>query len=61
MADSGDLICMLSLPGAMMDLTLRTPSDLESRVFEADSERVPPARHPGDAVADAEGEIEAST
>jgi hypothetical protein len=46
MADSGDLICMLSLPGAMMDLTLRTPSDLESRVFEADSQRVPPRGTP---------------
>jgi hypothetical protein len=46
MADSGDLICMLSLPGAMMDLTVRTPSDLDSRVFEADSKQVPPRGTP---------------
>lgn len=46
MADAGDLICMLSLPSAMLDLTVRTPSDLESRVYEADSDHVPPRGTP---------------
>jgi hypothetical protein len=46
LADSGELICMLSLPGATMDLTIRSPSDLESRLFEAWIERIPPRGTP---------------
>jgi hypothetical protein len=46
LADSGELICILSLPGATMDLTVRSPSALESRLFEAWTERIPPRGTP---------------
>ena len=45
-ADGGDMICVLSLPGAMLDLPLHGSRDLESRSFEAFAEHLPPAGTP---------------
>ncbi len=41
-ADSGELICVLSLPTAMLDLPIRSYGALEARSFEAFEERLPP-------------------
>lgn len=40
-ADGGDMICVLSLPSAMLDLPRRGYGAIESRSFEAFAERVP--------------------
>ena len=42
LADSGELICVLNLQGAMLDLPVRSDSALESRTFEAFTEHLPP-------------------
>jgi hypothetical protein len=42
LADSGELICVLNLQGAMLDLPMRSDSGLESRSFEAFTEHLPP-------------------
>lgn len=44
--DSGDFICVLNLPGATLDLPLRSASDLESRLFEANAQQLPPTGTP---------------
>jgi hypothetical protein len=46
LADSGELICVLNLPTAMLDLPIRSYAALESRLFEAFAERLPPAGTP---------------
>jgi hypothetical protein len=45
-ADSGELICVLNLQGAMLDLPVRSDSALESRIFEAFAEHLPPQGTP---------------
>jgi len=45
-ADSGELICVLSLPNAMMDLPIRSYGEMEDRLFEAFEERLPPSGTP---------------
>lgn len=45
-ADSGELICVLSLPTAMLDLPIRSYGALEARSFEAFEENLPPAGTP---------------
>ena len=46
LADSGELICVLSLSGAMLDLPILSYGALESRMFEAFEERLPPPGTP---------------
>ncbi len=46
LADSGELICVLNLPTAMLDLPIRSYAALESRLFEAFAEHLPPAGTP---------------
>ena len=41
-ADSGELICVLNLSSAMLDLPIRSESAMESRIFEAFTEHLPP-------------------
>jgi hypothetical protein len=45
-ADSGELICVLSLPTAMLDLPIRNLGALEARSFEAFAEHLPPPGTP---------------
>ena len=45
-ADSGELICVLSLPTAMLDLPIRSYGAIEARLFEAFEEHLPPAGTP---------------
>jgi hypothetical protein len=45
-ADAGDMICVLNLPTALLDVPMRSYSALESRTFEAFAERLPPAGTP---------------
>jgi hypothetical protein len=45
-ADSGELICVLSLPTAMLDLPIRSYGALEARSFEAFKEHLPPPGTP---------------
>jgi hypothetical protein len=45
-ADSGELICVLSLPTAMLDLPIRSYGALEARSFEAFAEHLPPPGTP---------------
>ena len=45
-ADSGELICVLSLPNAMLDLPIRSYGAIESRAFEAFAEHLPPTGTP---------------
>lgn len=45
-ADSGELICVLNLPGAMLDLPMRSDGALEARIFEAFTEHLPPQDTP---------------
>jgi len=46
MADFGEFICLLNLTTAMLDLPIRSQSALESRLFEANLERLPPTGTP---------------
>ena len=46
MADGGDFICLLNLPSALLDLPIRSASALESRLFEAFMEHLPPTGTP---------------
>jgi hypothetical protein len=46
LADSGDMICVLSLPAALLDLPIHTDRAIESRTFEAFEEHLPPAGTP---------------
>jgi hypothetical protein len=45
-ADSGELICVLNLQGAMLDLPVRSESAMDSRIFEAFTEHLPPQGTP---------------
>lgn len=45
-ADSGELICVLSLPSAMLDLPILSYGAIESRMFEAFEEHLPPPGTP---------------
>lgn len=45
-ADSGELICVLSLPTAMLDLPIRSYGAIEARSFEAFEEHLPPGGTP---------------
>jgi hypothetical protein len=45
-ADSGELICVLSLPTAMLDLPIRGYGAIEARSFEAFAEHLPPEGTP---------------
>jgi hypothetical protein len=42
-ANDGDFICVLNSPDAMLDLPISSASALESRLFEAFLERLPPS------------------
>ena len=44
-ADSGELICVLSLPTAMLDLPIRSYGAIEARSFEAFEEHLPARGH----------------
>lgn len=46
MADYGEFICLLNLSTAMLDLPIRSASALESRLFEANLDRLPPSGTP---------------
>jgi hypothetical protein len=46
LANYGDLICVCNMEGAMLDLPLKSPTALETRVYEADTERIPPKGTP---------------
>ena len=52
-ADSGELICVLSLPTAMLDLPIRSFGAIEARSFEAFEEHMPPEHTPVTFVAQA--------
>ena len=45
-ADSGELICVLNLSNAMLDLPVQSVGAIESRSFEAFEEHLPPAGTP---------------
>lgn len=45
-ADGGDFVSVLNLPSAMIDLPIRSPSEPESRIFEANASRMPPPGTP---------------
>ena len=45
-ADSGELICVLSLPTAMLDLPILSYGAIEARLFEAFAEHLPPPGTP---------------
>ncbi len=45
-ADSGETICVLSLPGAMLDLPISNYRAMEARSFEAFAEHMPPPGTP---------------
>lgn len=45
-ADGGDFVSVLNLPSSMIDLPVRSPSDPESRIFEANAEKMPPPGTP---------------
>jgi len=45
-ADSGECICVLSLPSAMLDLPIRSYGAIEARAFEAFAEHLPPTGTP---------------
>ena len=45
-ADSGELICVLSVPTAMLDLPIRGYGAIEARSFEAFAEHLPPEGTP---------------
>jgi hypothetical protein len=45
-ADSGELICVLNLPTAMLDLPIRSYGAIEARSFEAFEEHLPPPGTP---------------
>ncbi len=45
-ADSGELICLLSLPNAMLDLPMQGYGAIEARSFEAFAEHLPPEGTP---------------
>jgi hypothetical protein len=45
-ADSGELICVLSLPTAMLDLPILSYGPLDARLFEAFEENLPPPGTP---------------
>ncbi len=42
LANYGDIVCLVNMESAMLDLTVRTPSALEERVFTAITEVIPP-------------------
>ena len=46
LGDGGDFICLLNLPTAVLDLPIRSASALESRLFEAFIEHLPPPGTP---------------
>ncbi len=46
LGDGGDFICLLNLPSAVLDLPIRSNSALESRLFEAYLEHLPPTGTP---------------
>ncbi len=45
-ADSGELVCVLSLPNAVLDLPILSYGPLDARLFEAFEEHLPPAGTP---------------
>jgi hypothetical protein len=45
-ANSGETICVLSLPGAMLDLPISNSKSMDSRTFEAFAEHMPPPETP---------------
>jgi hypothetical protein len=40
-ANEGDIICVINMEGAMLDLPIDSPKALDDRVFEAHTERIP--------------------
>lgn len=46
LGDSGDFICVLNNPIAMLDLPILSGGAIESRLFEANTDAMPPAETP---------------
>jgi hypothetical protein len=42
LANQGDLVCLVNMETAMLDLPVRSPKKLDERVFVADPDHVPP-------------------
>ena len=42
LANQGDLVCVCNMETAMLDLPVASPKALEERVFDADTEKIPP-------------------
>jgi hypothetical protein len=43
LANHGDLVCVCNMDTAMLDLPVRSPKKFDERVFNAHTERIPPA------------------
>jgi hypothetical protein len=46
LGDSGDFICVLNNPVAMLDLPILSSGAIENRLFEANTDSMPPAETP---------------
>jgi hypothetical protein len=46
LADRGEFICVLNLPTALLDVPIESASGLESRLFEGNTDRLPPEGTP---------------
>jgi hypothetical protein len=46
LANHGDLICVVNMESAMLDLPVRSPKTFDSRVFTAFTEKIPPRDTP---------------
>jgi hypothetical protein len=53
LANFGDLICVVNMESAMLDLTIRSPKALDDRVFTAFTERIPPRETTVDVILEA--------
>jgi hypothetical protein len=42
LANDGDLLCLCNMESALMDLPIASPKALAERVYEANTDRVPP-------------------
>jgi hypothetical protein len=50
LANYGDLICVVNIESAMLDLPIKSPKTLDDRVYEAHTERIPPKETPVDVI-----------
>jgi hypothetical protein len=42
LANYGDIVCLCNMDSAMLDLPIKSPKRLEDRMYEANTERIPP-------------------